>query len=44
MNQGSMPELALLDSQVPDLTPGDVRETLDFLGDMEVARLVAQLP
>ena len=43
-SQGSGPELTLLDGQVPDLTQSDVREALDFLGEVEVARLVAQLP
>ena len=42
--QGSTPELALLDGQIPHLNESDVRESLGFLGEMEVARLVAQLP
>lgn len=41
--QSSDPELALLDVQVPDMTHNDVREALNFLGEVEVARLVAQL-
>ena len=42
--QDSTPELALLDGQVPNLNQSDVREALNFLGEMEVERLVAQLP
>ena len=43
-SQGSAPELALLDGQLPDLIQSDVNEALDFLGEKEVARLVVQLP
>ena len=42
--QDSTPELTLLDGQVPNLNQSDVREALNFLGEMEVERLVAQLP
>ena len=42
--QGSAPELTLLDGQVPHLNESDVRESLGFLGRMELARLIAQLP
>ena len=41
--QDTVPELTLLDGQAPNVTQGDVRTALDFLGIMEVERLVAQL-
>ena len=42
--QNDTPGLTLLDGQAPTLNRNDVRETLDFLGRMEVERLAAQLP
>ena len=42
--QDTVPELTLLEGQVPNLIPNDIREALDFLGETEVERLVAQLP
>ena len=42
--QDGAPGLALLDGQAPTLNRDDVRETLDFLGGVEVERLAAQLP
>ena len=42
--QSADPELTLLDGQVPNLNHSDVRAALDFLGGIEVERLVAQLP
>ena len=42
--QDGAPELTLLDEQVPNLYQTDVGEALEFLGEMEVERLVAELP
>ena len=42
--QDGAPELTLLDGQAPNLNQTDVREALEFLGEMEVERLVAELP
>ena len=41
--QNGSPVLTLLDEQVPSLTDDDVRAAVNFLGDTEVKRLVAQL-
>ena len=40
----SAPELTLLDGQIPNLNQTDVREALDFLGEIEIERLVAEMP
>lgn len=42
--QNDPPTLTLLDEQVPSLTQDDIRAAVDFLANIEVERLVAQLP
>ena len=43
-SESETPELNLLDEQVPYLTQNDVRTAFDFLEELQVERLVAQMP
>ena len=42
--QGDNPELTLLDGQIPSLTQDEVRAAVEFLGETEVEKLIAELP